>query len=149
MRAYKNLMLMLGFVFMLSNAMAQSEIYSESNAAIHGYDPVSYFKKSKPVKGNKQFSYKWKGANWLFENEENLKAFSAEPEKYAPQYGGYCAYGMSKGYKATTSPDAWSVVDGKLYLNYDTDVQKTWNKDQKNFIQKADKNWPTVKHSKE
>lgn len=149
MRAYKNLILTLGFILMLGNAMAQREIYSESNAAINGYDPVAYFKKSKPVKGNKQFSYSWKGANWYFENEENLKAFTAEPDKYSPQYGGYCAYGMAKGYKATTSPDAWSVVGGKLYLNYDRDVQKTWNEDQQSFIQKADKNWPSVKKTKE
>lgn len=135
--------------FVSNSAIAQKEIYSDSNGAIHGYDPVSYFKKSQPVKGNKAHTITWKGTPWYFESAENLKAFSDAPEKYAPQYGGYCAYGLAKGYKAKISPDAWSIVNGKLYLNYNKDVQKMWDDDQRSFIQQADDNWPTVMNKKE
>ena len=74
-----------------------------------------------------------------------MELFKASPDKYAPQYGGYCAYGMANGYKATTEPDAWSIIGGKLYLNYDQDIQATWNKKQQEYIKKADTNWPGVK----
>lgn len=130
-------------------AFAQKEIFSKSEKAIQGYDPVAYFKESKPVKGNGAYVYSWKDAQWYFSNEENLNDFKANPEKFAPQYGGYCAYGMAGGYKAPTSADAWSIVDGKLYLNYDRKVQTLWKKDQTGFIEKANNNWPTVRKSKE
>ena len=109
------------------------------------YDVVAYFTQSAPVKGNSEFVYVWKGGKWYFANRENQEAFKASPEKYAPQYGGYCAYGTAGGYKAPTDPDAWTVSDGKLYLNYNKKVMENWRKDQANFIDKANKNWPTVK----
>ncbi|HEY0680072.1 MAG TPA: YHS domain-containing (seleno)protein [Chitinophagaceae bacterium] len=128
-------------------AMAQkSEIFVKNGAAIRGYDPVAYFTAGKPVKGDSKFTFSWKGANWQFSSSRNLELFKANPEKYAPQYGGYCAYGMANGYKAPTEPDAWSVVNGKLFLNYDEDVQKTWNKDRPGYIKKADANWPVQKN---
>lgn len=131
------------------SAIAQKEIFSKSNIAIQGYDPVAYFKESKPVKGKTEFSYVWKGATWNFLNSENLTAFKTNPESFAPQYGGYCAYGVAEGHKAPTSPDAWTIVDGKLYLNYDKSVKALWSKDQKGFIKMADKNWDTVKKEKD
>jgi YHS domain-containing protein len=123
----------------------QPEIFADSSAAINGYDPVAYFTDQKPVKGNPEFSYQWKDAKWIFSSQQHLELFEKDPEKYAPQYGGYCAYGCSKGKKATTDPNAWTVVDGKLYLNHSADVKDLWMKEQKERIEMADKNWPDIK----
>jgi len=134
------------FLVLTIAAMAQkSEVFIKGDAAIRGYDPVAYFKAGKPVMGSKQFSYQWRGANWYFANQENLNTFKSAPEKYAPQYGGYCAFGLAEGHKAPTEPDAWTIVNGKLYLNYDKAVQSTWSKDRAKYIVTADKNWPTLK----
>ena len=91
-----------------------------------------------------QFSYQWMGATWLFATAENRDRFQAEPERYAPQYGGYCAYAVSKGRTASIDPEAWRVVDGKLYLNYSKGVQKKWEQDVAGNVSKADKNWPDL-----
>ncbi len=136
-------------VLVLQAAHAQQEVFLKSDAAIQGYDPVAYFKDSKPVKGKREFTYAWKGGKWHFASLENLNDFKANPEKFAPQFGGYCAYGVADGHKASTSPDAWTIVDGKLYLNYDKGVRDLWRKDQKAFIIKANENWPTVKLEKD
>jgi YHS domain-containing protein len=119
-------------------------VFTNEAGAISGYDPVAYFKEGKPVKGNPKFSYTWKDATWHFANQENQAAFQANPEKFAPQFGGYCAYGMSEGHKAPTNPQAWTIVDDKLYLNYNPDVKTLWNKKQSENIKAANKNWPTV-----
>lgn len=123
----------------------QSATFVQSGKAIRGYDPVAYFTEGKPVKGNDKLLYKWNNANWYFSSQQNLDLFKANPEKYAPQYGGYCAYGLSNGYKAPTDADAWSIENGKLYLNYNTEVREMWNKERKERIEKADKNWQQVK----
>ena len=123
----------------------KAEVFNPSNEAIRGYDPVAYFTEGKPVKGNEKLSYQWKNANWFFATKQNLDLFTKNPEKYAPQYGGYCAYGLSEGHKAPTDPNAWTIVDGKLYLNYSLDVKEKWKQDQKQRIVKADKNWPQLK----
>lgn len=131
---------------MVESLSAQlNEVFVKDNAAISGYDAVAYFKEGKPVKGNSDFTVQYKGATWLFVNKTNADLFKATPGKYEPQYGGYCAFGCSRGYKAKTSPDAWTIVDGKLYLNYDTDVRDTWNKDRHAYIKKANANWLEVK----
>jgi YHS domain-containing protein len=121
------------------------EIFSTSNQAIKGYDPVGYFTEGKPVKGDEHFTYRWKDATRYFSSKHNLDLFKENPEKYAPQYGGYCAYGMSEGHKASTEPDAWTIVNGKLYLNNSLKVKGYWMKDQAPRIERADKNWPEVK----
>ena len=123
----------------------KSEIFTTTEGAIKGYDPVAYFTASKPVKGNSNMSYTWKGATWSFSNDANKQLFVANPEKYAPQYGGYCAYGWAKGYPAKIEPDAWSIVGGKLYLNYDKDVKATWDKDQSGYIKSANENYQKKK----
>jgi len=128
---------------------AQREVFIKSNAAIQGYDPVAYFEESKPVKGKSELSYSWKQATWHFASKQNLDDFKSNPEKYAPQFGGYCAYGMAEGHKALTSPDAWTILDAKLYLNYNKDVKELWNKDRPGNIEKAKKNWPTIKNDKD
>jgi len=123
----------------------KAEVFNLSEQAIRGYDPVAYFTEGKPVKGDEKFTFRWKDANWYFTSKQNLDLFTKEPEKYAPQYGGYCAYGMSEGHKAPTDPNAWTIVDGKLYLNYSLKVKEGWVKNQKDRIDKADKNWPGLK----
>ena len=113
--------------------------------AIKGYDPVAYFTEHKPVEGDKAFEYLWQDAKWRFASEANRAAFKAAPQKYAPQYGGYCAWAVSQGYTAGIDPTAWRIVDGKLYLNYSADVQKKWQMDIPGLIKKADANWPKLK----
>lgn len=116
--------------------------------AIKGYDPVAYFTAAKPVAGDKAFATEWQGATWRFASAENLALFKAEPAKYAPQFGGYCAWAVSQGYTAGIDPDAWKIVDGKLYLNYSLDVQKKWEKDVPGFIAAGNTNWPKLLEKK-
>lgn len=133
------------FVSTLSVMAQKSPVFETDGVAVRGYDVVAYFTESKPVKGTPKFTYSWKGVNWNFASAKNRDAFKANPEKYAPQYGGYCAYGTSQGHKAPTQPDAWTIVNDKLYLNYNNDVKATWNKDQKGYIEKANENWPKIR----
>lgn len=136
------------FLFSLTTAFAQkSAVYAPDGKALKGYDPVAYFTESKPELGDPKISYTYEGADWYFTSEKNRDAFKADPEKYAPQYGGYCAYGTSQGHKAPTEADAWTINDGKLYLNYNTKVKTMWDKDRVGNIRKADTNWPTIKDS--
>jgi YHS domain-containing protein len=109
-----------------------------TDVAIMGYDPVAYFVDSKPELGMDQYSTVWMGATWKFASADHLKLFKASPEKYAPQYGGYCAYGVAKDNLVTIEPDKWTVREGKLYLNYDADVQKKWVADPAGYIKTAD-----------
>lgn len=109
--------------------------------AIRGYDPVAYFTEERPVKGSSEFTTDHNGATWHFSSKENKALFDGNPEKYSPQYGGYCAYGMANGFVVSTDPDAFSLVDGKLYLNYSLSVRKTWLKDVPGNIKSADENW--------
>ncbi len=117
---------------------------SSTGVAINGYDPVAYFTQSKPVKGTKDYSVSWNDATWYFSSAENKLKFEGNPDKFAPQYGGYCAYAVSYGSTASTVPEAWTIVDGKLYLNNSLGVRKRWSTDKKGYISKADKNWPKV-----
>lgn len=123
---------------------ATPEIYASGGIAINGYDPVAYFTEAAPVQGDAAHAVDYKGATWHFANAENKAAFEADPAAYAPQYGGYCAYAVSKGATAKTEPDAWTVHDGKLYLNYDISVRSIWQQDVPGNIAKADTNWPDV-----
>lgn len=120
--------------------LAQS-VNAKGGPAIHGIDPVAYFKESRPVAGLPAYTYRWRDADWRFVSAENKAAFAAAPEKYAPQYGGFCAYGLAQGYRVDIDPNAWRIVDGKLYLNYNRDVQAQWNQDIPGYIAKADANW--------
>src|SRR5688572_6266590 len=114
----------------ITPALAQkADVYADRGGAIRGYDPVGYFTAGRPVKGSPQFSHQWRGATWHFASAENRDRFAAAPEKFAPQYGGYCAYGVAQGYAVSIDPAAWTIVDGKLYLNYSLSVRENWNKD--------------------
>ena len=137
------------FLLLLTTSLAtwatEAPVYSSFlGGAINGYDPVAYFTESKPVKGDKRHHLKYQGADWYFASAENRKLFQQEPQKYAPQYGGYCAWAVSNGYTASTDPDAWTVHEGKLFLNYSKSVQERWNQSRDENIAKADKNWPSV-----
>ena len=146
----KQLMLSLLACFLIVHCNTpRSEVFAPGGTAIGGYDPVAFFKEAKPVKGSATYSFQYKGATWLFSNKEDREAFMKMPEKYAPQYGGYCAYGTSNGYKATTKPETWTIVNDKLYLNYNMQVKQTWVKDQAHLIEVADQKWPEVKLTKE
>src|SRR6266540_5992334 len=131
----------LSVMLLLSSALCaqKSPVFITGNVAIKEYDAVAYFKQRKPVKGNKNFSYSWNGANWYFSSKQNLDSFKTSPQKFAPQFGGYCAYGMAEGHKAPTDPNAWTIVNGKLYLNYSLDVKEKWIKNQKERIDQANK----------
>ena len=115
-----------------------------SSTAIKGYDPVAYFTEGAPTKGSDDFATEWSGATWKFASADNLAKFEADPEKYAPQYGGHCAYAVAKGDLVKIDPEAWSIVDGKLYLNYSPGIQSKWDADRANFIASADQQWPEI-----
>ncbi len=123
---------------------AKPDIYATDGVAINGYDPVAYFTMAKPVKGESTHVVSYMGADWQFATAENKSLFEGDPEKYAPKYGGYCAYAVSKGGTATTSPDAWTVYEDRLYLNFNTTVRGIWSEDIPGNIVKADANWPAV-----
>jgi YHS domain-containing protein len=137
------LCLVLAFTFSISYAQ-KSYIYQTQDGAIRGYDPVSYFTENQPIKGLSEYSLEWKNVRWYFSSKENMEVFRTNPEKYAPQYGGYCAYSVAKGYTAKIDPLVWEIVDEKLYLNYNISVQKNWKKYQEKYISQAEKNWPTI-----
>lgn len=113
--------------------------------AVHGYDVVAYHTDGKPVRGDAQFATVHKEATYRFTSKANLDAFKADPAKYEPAYGGYCAYGVSVGAKFDGDPSFWKIVDGKLYLNLDNNIQRTWLKDVPGAIKKAEANWPGLK----
>jgi len=115
-----------------------------SGVAVKGYDPVAYFRVSKPVKGSAAFAYRWMDATWWFANADNRDEFARNPQKYAPRYGGYCAYGVSQGHTAPIDPEAWTIVDGRLYLNYSQGVKNKWSQAIPQHIGEADRNWPAL-----
>ncbi|NEQ45051.1 MAG: YHS domain-containing protein [Leptolyngbya sp. SIOISBB] len=119
-------------------------VYVEDTVAIAGADPVAYFTEGAYVPGSADFTHEWSGATWQFASAENRDAFASDPVQYAPQYGGYCAWAVSQGYTAAVDPEAWSIVDDKLYLNYDKNIQTRWEKDIPGHIAQANANWPEV-----
>jgi hypothetical protein len=123
---------------------ATPAVYAQDGIAIDSTDPVAYFTQSKPVAGVAGITHDWNGATWRFSSVENRDTFAANPAAYAPQYGGYCAYAVSEGYTASTTPKAWKIVNGKLYLNYSRRIQRRWEKAIPTRIKNADANWPSV-----
>lgn len=123
---------------------ASPEVFAEDDLAIRGTDPVAYFRQDAPVAGSPDFPLVWRGATWRFASAANLDAFMMNPEAYAPQYGGYCAYAAARGYAAPTVPEAWTIYDGKLYLNASLRVRRLWERDIPGEIARADANWPAL-----
>lgn len=119
--------------------------YNSNGIALDGYDVVAYFTLNKAAKGSSKFACMWNNLLWMFCNEEHLELFSENPEKYAPQFGGFCAFGVSNGYKASTRPEAFSIVDGKLYLNFAKYVRRRWSEKQASRILSADETWDSIK----
>ncbi|MBI5721954.1 MAG: YHS domain-containing protein [Burkholderiales bacterium] len=126
------------------NTLKASLLGGRDDVAILGHDPVAYFTVGKPVKGSDEHVFEWMGAKWKFASRANLETFRAEPAKYAPQYGGYCAFGVSRGYLVKIEPDQFTIFDGKLYLNYDASVQAEWRKDPAGYIKAADAKFPAL-----
>jgi YHS domain-containing protein len=131
--------------FLLRVQAQKSPVYIADGKAIGGYDPVAFFTESKPVMGRDSLKLQWNGGTWYFKDRKNLEAFKMAPTKYAPQYGGYCAYGTAQGHKASIEVDTWTILDGKLYFNYNQKIKDTWSKDRPGMIKKADQNWPLIK----
>jgi len=114
---------------------------SVADLAIKGYDPVAYFQDAKAVKGSESFSFQWHKLTWYFQTGANRDLFAASPEKYAPQYDGYCAWALTEERKAVTDPEIWKIVDGKLYLNCNQAAYEKWSRDIPGNIKKADAIW--------
>jgi YHS domain-containing protein len=122
-------------------ATVKTPVFSTDAGAIRGYDPVAYHLLGQPQKGRPELSFSFNDSNWYFASESNLELFRLDPAKYIPQYGGYCAYAMSKNLVVSTDPEAWHIENGKLYLNYSLSVRETWLKDIPAYVNKADSNW--------
>ena len=140
--------LLIGAAALAASAMTRAAgplNLDNSGVAIHGHDPVAYFVDGKPVMGRAELRHIVNGATYWFANDSNLQAFKADPAKYEPQYGGYCAYGVAQGYKPDIDPTAFKVVDGKLYLNLSPAVQTRWVADIPGFISRANQNWTQLK----
>jgi YHS domain-containing protein len=131
--------------FIFGRGLEDGVIYTEDGIAIRGTDPVAYFTEGRPVPGSAAHSHDWSGATWHFSSAENRDRFAADPEAYAPAYGGYCAWAVAaKGSLATTQPENWAIVDGRLFLNFNDAVQAMWNEDIPGFIAEGDRRWPEV-----
>jgi YHS domain-containing protein len=151
-RKFFLLITLIGIAFALA-ACSKSESALGTNTdanglALRGFDAVAYFAVDNAVKGNPKYEYVWNGAKWIFSSEENMKQFQANPEAYAPQFGGYCSFAVSEGYTADGDPEAWKVVDGKLYLNYNKQVREKWEMNQNERIEKGKANWQSFKTKK-
>ena len=146
----KNLIFALCFTLSLLSAPAFSADFKVNTEgffnthAIHGYDTVAYFTLGEAVEGDDEIVVIWQDEEWLFSSTENAKLFSENPEQYAPQYGGYCAYALSNNELVDVDPEAFAIVDGKLYLNYSHKIARRWKKDIENYIRQANINWPTL-----
>lgn len=145
MKIKSNFSLVSAIALLVACGSKPAEVYLLEGKAANGYDVVAYFEESRPVAGSDEFATSWNDATWLFSSEQNLERFKREPDKFAPQYGGYCAFGTADGHKAPTQPDAWTIVGGKLYLNYNKEVKTEWLKDTTGYIRRANQNWPQVK----
>lgn len=137
------------FLLVLSFSASAQQSYTnvdDNFVALGGYDPVSYFTQDRPSKGNDSFTAQHDGATYHFASQESLDTFNADPEKYAPAYGGYCAYAMGKGYLANANPETYKIKDGKLLVFFNNFVVNTlnrWNRDEANLYESAERNWET------
>lgn len=137
--------LILAFVLSLAASNPKPPVNTQSDAlALRGYDAVAYFTDGQAVRGLPQFEFQWNGARWRFVSAAHRDEFTKAPERYAPRFGGYCAWAVAHGYTADGDPEAWKIVDGKLYLNYSKRVQKKWEADIPTFIRQGEANWPGV-----
>jgi YHS domain-containing protein len=134
----------IGLILLCGQAAFAGDFFESDGLALRGYDPIAYFEINAPTPGRPEHSAVYRGSKFLFASAANREKFAANPERYSPQYGGFCALGTANGYKVSTQPDAFKVVDGKLYFNYDRKVLGLWSKDIPGYVAKADVNWPDV-----
>ena len=127
-----------------ASAQVNADVNINDGYAVHGYDVVAYFTRGEPTKGDDRFTAEYQGATYRFASADSRDRFSAEPSPYAPQYGGYCAFGTAMGRKFDGDPHAWRIIDGKLYLNVNKTVQARWLSDTAGFIRGANHNWPLI-----
>ena len=137
--------LLFAVIVFVTPAHAVDPVFNVDGKAIRGYDPVAYFTQEKAVPGSGDQTFEYQGTTWQFSSAENRELFAADPEKYAPAYGGYCAWAVANNYTASIDPDAWSIRDGKLYLNYSKVVRARWALDKSGNIAAADRNWPGLR----
>ncbi|GAB4198225.1 MAG: YHS domain-containing (seleno)protein [Wenzhouxiangellaceae bacterium] len=137
-------MLLLTGLLALS-AAARADQVNTSSVGVSGYDLVSYHTAKRPLRGNGHFVAEHDGVTYLFATGDNLRAFQADPQRYVPAYGGYCAYGVTKGKKFIADPEVWEIVDGRLYLNLDNRVKSAWVKDIPGHIREGDAQWREIK----
>ncbi len=129
---------------LLAAPQAEARVNEQGGAAIGGTDPVAYFTEGRPVPGRADITHAWGGATWRFASTANRDAFAADPARYAPAFGGFCAYAVARGYTAKIEPEAWRIVEGRLYLNYDLKTRAIWERDIPGEIRKAEANWPRL-----
>ena len=144
--ALSRLWLMLILIIMPALAIAKNNSINlnKDGIAIHGYDPVAYFVAGKAKPGKRSLAYQWLGANWLFSSALNRQAFIDNPQQYLPEFGGFCAYAASVGQLADIDPQAWSIVNGRLYLNFSLRVREIWRPRAEEFMGDAKLLWPTM-----
>lgn len=145
MNQLKTFFLIIALFLLPHLALANND--ANSLVGVQGYDLVSYHQKSGPVRGNGNHTVYYQGVAYIFASDANKKLFQADPEKYLPAYGGYCAYGVAAGKKVISDPLAWKIVNGTLYLNLNTQIQDIWSKDIPGYIKKADGEWLTIKNT--
>jgi len=131
-------------LFALVAPAAAQPVFQADGHAIRGHDPVAYHLLGRPAPGDARFTHRWGGATWRFISAAHRDAFAAEPERYAPAYGGFCAWAVSEGYTAPIDPQAWAILDGRLYLNYSRSIHRRWQADIPGRIARADRNWPRL-----
>ncbi len=144
---HKSRAILLSFTLLCSPAGFAVEAINTTffgDLAIEGYDPVAYFKENRPVKGNRKFEFNWMNANWRFSSQKNLDLFKENPDQYAPQYGGYCAYAVAQNDTASIKPELFTIHNNKLYLNYNEKINKKWRADKDRLISQANRNWPQL-----
>ena len=146
MKSKSTILLGAGAIFVIvASTPAIAQDFTHSTPGIGGYDPVSYFTDGKPQRGSGYHVTDYKGVTYAFANEDHKEMFEANPEKYAPAYGGWCAYGVAVGKKFVADPEVWKIVKGKLYLNLDRDIQSKWKEDIPGYIKTANKNWKDIR----
>ncbi|WP_209504556.1 MULTISPECIES: YHS domain-containing (seleno)protein [unclassified Ruegeria] len=146
----RTLLCSLSTVLLAPAVLAQDNpvYYATDGVALAGYDPVSFFDSDAPLKGVPENAVMWKGARWHFKSQANRELFEGNPRAFAPQFGGYCSYGMAMGVLKSTDPKAWQVVDGRLYLTHSPEVEEIWQQDRAGYIAMAEENWPAILYGK-
>jgi len=139
-------MIVVAVLALASGAAAAKELVNvdDNGLALEGYDPVAFHTEGKAVKGKSEITFRHRGATYRFASPENRAKFESEPDRYAPAFGGFCAYGASNGYAAPVEIETWQLFDGRLLLNYDLQIKAKFDADRKGYLEKADRNWPSI-----